>query len=342
MTARDPFATPRRNDMKTAKWWMSCVFAVTSTALLAVQAGSALAQPYPNKPIKIVVSAPPAGGADIVGRMVGQKLTEAWGQPVVIDNRPGGGGNIGTELTAKSPADGYTMLVITPSHTTNPFLHKDLPYDSIKDFVPITQVTTGSYIVVVPLSSPVKNMQDLVALAKSKKGGISYASSGNGQAGHLGMELLKTLGGFEAVHIPYKGSAPAMTDLLAGRVDVFFATMPGGLPFVNSSKVRAIAVTGLRRSSLLPDVPTVAESGFPGFEVTGWYGLLAPAGTPPEIVAKLQTEVSRMLKQPDVKELLLKDGADPVGSTPDQFAAYIRSEMDKWSKVIKQSGARVD
>jgi len=292
------------------------------------------------------VPAPAGGGSDFVTRIVGLKLGATFGQPVIIDNRGGAGGNIAAELAAKASPDGYTLLVVAASHAINPSLYRKLSYDPVKDFAPITQVTGQHYILVVHPSVPAKTVKEFIAFAKSKKGGITYASGGGiGSASHLGMELLKTLAGFDAVHVPYKGAGPATIDLIAGQVDASMMSMPGGLPHVRggkNDKMRAIAVTSLKRSVLLPDVPTVAESGFPGFEVSGWYGLLAPAGTPREVVAKLYEEVSRSLKLSNVRDRMAGIGEDPVGSTPEEFAAYIKAEMIKWEKVIKQSGARAD
>jgi tripartite-type tricarboxylate transporter receptor subunit TctC len=303
---------------------------------------SAAAQNFPSKSVRFVVGLPPGGGTDTVARMVGQKLAPAISQQVVIDNRPGAAGNIAAELVARSAPDGYTLVVVTASHAVNPSLYKKLSYDAIKDFAPITQLTSQPYIFVVHPSVPVKNVKDFIALSKTRKGGLTYASSGAGLLGHLGMELLKTMGKFEATHIPYKGAAPALIDTISGQVEAFFPTIISGLPQVKAGKVRAIAVTTKERSPLLPNVPTVAEQGFPGYEVNGWYGLLAPAGTPKEVVSYLNTEVVKVLRQPDIKERMASEGAVPVGNAPEQFAVYIRSEMEKWAKVVRQSGATVD
>lgn len=318
----------------------SCAMFLTALCVVAVAGASA--QNYPSKSIRIIVPAPPGGGTDLVTRIVGQKLAESWGQPVVIDNRGGAGAIVGTELAAKASPDGYTLVVPTVSHVTNPNLYRNLSYDAIKDFAVITQLTSQAYILVVPPSLPVKTIRDFIALAKSKKGGITYASSGTGQAPHLGMELLKGLAGFVALHIPYKGTAPAIVDTISGQVDASMGSMPGSLTHVRSGKLKALAVTSLKRSSLLPEVPSIADSGFPGYEVDGWKGLLAPAGTAREIVAKIHGEMSRILKLSDVKERMAADGSEPVGSTPQEFAAYLDREMVKWAKVIKQSGARAD
>ena len=310
--------------------------------VVAMSQPLAVGQGYPNKAIRFVLPVTPGGGTDIIARLVGQKLSAQIGQQIIIDNRGGAGGNIAAELVAKAAPDGYTLIVVTASHATNVSLYRRLNYDPVKDFAPITQLTSQPYIFVVNPSVPVKTVKEFIAIAKSRKGGVTYASSGSGLLGHLGMELLKTLGGFEGVHVPYKGAGPAMIDTIAGQVDAFFPTMISGLPHVKDGKVRAIAVTTLRRSSLLPSVPTIAEQGFPGYEVNGWYGLLAPAGTPKEIIATLYSEVTKVLKLPEVKERMAGDGADPVGNTPEQFASYIQSEIGKWSKVIRQSGAKAD
>ncbi|MBI4191955.1 MAG: tripartite tricarboxylate transporter substrate binding protein, partial [Betaproteobacteria bacterium] len=248
--------------------------------LCASVAGAALAQAFPNKPIRIIVPAPPGGGTDQVTRIIGQYLGSAFGEQVIIDNRGGAGGTIGTDLAAKASPDGYTLVVPTLSHATNVSLYRKPLYDAVKDFAPITLVTAQHYILVVPPSMPAKTVKEFIALAKSKKGGITYASSGSGQAGHIGMELLKTLAGFDAVHVPYKGTTPSLLDTMSGQVDATLVSTPGGLPFVRDGRLRALAVSSLKRSALLPDVPTVAETGFPGYEVNGWKGLLAPAGTP--------------------------------------------------------------
>jgi tripartite-type tricarboxylate transporter receptor subunit TctC len=305
-------------------------------------AASADAQTFPAKPVRIVVGLAPGGGTDIVARHVGQKLAPTIGQQVVIDNRPGASGNIAAELVARSPADGYTLVVVTASHSVNPSLYKKMSYDPIKDFAPITQLTSQPYIFVVHPSLPVKNVKEYIALSRTRKGGLTYASSGSGLLGHLGMELLKSMGKFEGTHIPYKGASPALIDTISGQVEAFFPTIISGLPQVKSKRVRVIAVTTVQRSPLLPDVPTVAEQGFPGYEVNGWYGMLAPAGTPREVVAYLNAEVAKSLKSPDLAERLLADGAVPVGNAPEQFASYIRSEMTKWAKVVQQSGATAD
>ena len=303
---------------------------------------SATAQTFPAKPVRIVVGLAPGGGTDIVTRMVSARLGPAINQQIVVDNRPGAAGNIAAELVARRAPDGYTLLVTTASHAVNPSLYKKMSYDPIRDFAPITQLTAQPYVLVVHPSLPAKNVKEYIALSKTRKGGLTYASSGSGLLGHLAMELLKTMGKFEGTHIPYKGANPALIDTMSGQVEAFFPTIISGLPQVKAGKVRAIAVTTAQRSALLPNVPTVAEQGFPGYEVSGWYGLLAPAGTPKDVVTYLNTEVVKVLRHPEMKERMANDGAIPVGNAPEQFAAYIRSEMDKYAKVVKASGATAE
>ena len=315
---------------------------IFSLVLCASIAGAASAQSYPIKPIRIIVAAPPGGGSDRTARMLGEKLLSAFGQQVIVENRGGGSTNIASELAAKASPDGYTLYLCTPAVSINPSLFRKLSYDTLKDFAPITQVVELTYIFVVNPSVPAKTVKEFIAFAKSQKGGITYASAGMGAPGHLGMELLKILAGFDAVHVPYNGAGPTMVALIAGEAVAHISTMPSGLPHVRSGRIRAIALTSLKRSVLLPDVPTIAESGFPGFEIVGWYGLLAPAGTPREVVVKLYKEVSGILKLPDVRDRLSRDGADPVGTTPEELAAYIKAEMIKYAKVVKQSGAKMD
>jgi len=311
-------------------------------ALFAGIAAGTYAQSYPAKPIRIIVPYTPGGGSDFVARLVGQKLTETWGQQVNVDNRPGAGGNIGAELGAKAPPDGYTLLLVGTAHATNPNLYPSLKYDPIKDFVPITLLTNGNVLLVVHPSMPAANVKEFVALAKTRRGGITYSSSGAGQPTHLGMEMLKARGGFDAVHVPHKGSAPSMVSLLSGEVDTSLAPVISALGHVRSKKLKALAVTGLTRSTLAPEVPTVAESAYPDFEVNSWFGLLAPAGTPMEIVTRLHAEIVRIFAIPEIRERMITNGTDPVGSAPKAFAAYIASETVKWAQVIKRAGVKVD
>jgi tripartite-type tricarboxylate transporter receptor subunit TctC len=300
------------------------------------------AQAYPTKPVRIIVPIAPGGGQDFVARMIGQRLTIALGQQVIVDNRPGAGGIIGTHLAAKAAPDGYTLVVVAASFTAQPSLYTKLPYDPVKDLAPITQLGGQPYLLVVNPTVPAKAVKEFVALARSAKGKVTYGSSGSGEMSNLAMELLRTAAKFDAVHVPYKGAAPALAALLAGEVDAFFPAITSGLPHVRSGKARILAVTTLQRAALLPDVPTVAESGFPGYEVSGWYGLLAPAGIPKEIIARLHREVSKILEMPEVKELQAANGRIPApgGNTPEEFTATIQAEIARWATVIKRAGIK--
>ena len=310
---------------------------------VAAIACCASAQTYPAKPIRLVVPFPPGGTTDILARDVGQKLTEAWGQPVVVDNRPGAAGNVGSDIVAKSAPDGYTLEMCTVStHAINPSLYSNIPYDHIKDFAPVILVARVPNVLEVNPGVPVYTVADLIKLAKEKPGQLNFASSGSGTSIHLSGELFKTMTGVSMVHVPYKGSAPAITDLMGGQVQLMFDNLPSSLQQIKAGKLRAIAVTSAQRSPALPDTPTIVESGVPGFEATSWFGVLAPAGTPPAIISKLNAEIDKWLQSAPGKAQLLEQGALPAGGTPEQFAAYIRAETEKWAKVVKASGAKVD
>lgn len=313
------------------------------SALLLAASSSAFPQAYPTKPIRIVVPLSAGGTTDVVMRLISPKLSESLGQQVVIDNRPGAGGNIGANVVAKATPDGYTLLMGTSSsHGTNVTLYSKMPYDAVNDFTPITLVGYVPFIMMVHPSLGVTSVKELIALAKSKPGQINYASSGNGTSSHLGMEMLKTMAGIDLIHIPYKGTAPANQDLLAGHVSIQFDGVPAALPFIRSGKVRGLAVTSPKRISAAPELPTIAESGVPGFEYTAWVGIMAPAGIPREIVARLNTEITRILNLPEIKDRLLALGFEAAPSTPEQFATHIKAEIAKWEKVVKASGARLD
>jgi tripartite-type tricarboxylate transporter receptor subunit TctC len=312
-------------------------------ALLTVCVSGAWAQAYPTKPIRLVVPFPAGGTTDILAREVGQRLSVTLAQPVVIDNRPGAAGNIGSELVAKSAPDGYTLLMCTVStHAINPNLYAKMPFDHVKDFVPVILVAGVPNVLEVTPALPVNSVADLIKLAKEKPGQINFASSGSGTSIHLSGELFKTMAGVDMTHVPYKGSAPAITDLMGGQVQVMFDNLPSSLQQIKAGKLRAIAVTSAKRAPALPDVPTIAESGLPGFEATSWFGIVAPAGTPPAIIARINADVNQWLQSSEAKEKLLAQGAAAAGGTPEQFAAHIRSETEKWAKVVKASGAKVD
>jgi len=317
---------------------------LASTLLLACLplAAAAQANGFPDKPIRIVVPFPPGGATDAAARLVAVKMGEHWGQPVVVDNRAGAGGNVGSDLVAKAPADGYTLVMgVTGSHAINTSLYSRMPYDPVADFVAISQVAVVPNVLVVHPSVPAKNLAELVALAKKEPGKLNYASLGNGTAAHLGMEMLKSEAGVDITHVPYKGSAPAVSDLLAGQVQMMVDGLPSALPHVKAGKLRAIALTSLHRAPSLPGLPTIAET-YPGFYADAWSGLFAPKGTPQPVVDKLSAEVQRILKLPDVREKLTALGAEPVGSTQAEFTAHVKREIDKWAKVVRTSGAKVD
>lgn len=311
-------------------------------AVLALVMSHAIAQDYPSKPIRFVVPLPPGGFTDLLARAIGQKLTESWGQAVVVDNRGGGGTTIGTEIVAKAPPDGYTILLVPPDLAINPSLHQKLPYDAVKSFAPVTMAAWSPIILVVHPSVPAKSVNELIALAKSKPGQVHYASGGIGTGAHVSTELFKSMTGTDMVHVPYKGVGQAVTALLAGEVQLMFGQMPITLPHVKAGKLRTLAIASARRSPAMSDLPTVAEAGVPGFEANPWFGVAAPAGTPKEIVAKLSGEIVKILRMPEIRQRLSALGAEPAGSTPEEFAAHIKAEILKWAEVVRRSGARAD
>ena len=316
-------------------------------ALVPGTAADALAQSasaaYPSKPIRLVVPFPPGGPLDLAARAIGQKLTEAWGQPVVVENKPGAGGNIGADLVAKSAPDGYTLVMgALSTHAVNPHLYAKMPYDALKDFAPVTLVATTPNVLVINPTVQANSVKELIALAKSSPGKLSFASGSNGSAGHLSGELFKSLAQIDIVHVPYKGGAPAMQDLLGGQVQFMFDNLANSMAQIKAGKLKAIAVTTSKRSALAPELPTMAEVGVPGFDISTWYGIMAPSGTPPEIVRKLNAEVVRFLASDDAREKLKAQGAEPAPMSPEQFDAFIRAENSKYAKIVKDSGARVD
>ena len=304
-------------------------------ALAAICSGAALAQNYPIKPVRVIDGYPPGGGTDIVARTIAPKFLESQGQAWVIDSRAGAQGIIGTELASKAPPDGYTLLMYTTNFTIHPSIYKSLPYDFLQAFVPVTQTSTVPMILIVHPSVPALNVKELLGQARSRPGRINYASSGFGGITHMAGELLNTLAKVKMTHIPYKGGAPSVAATLGGELDLTFAATPVGIPHIRSGRVRALAVSSDKRSAVIPELPTMAESGVSGYDVTNEYGVVAPAGTPRAIVVKLQQEISRILRLPDVKERLLAVGAEPVGSTPEQFGEHLKSEVAKWERVIK-------
>jgi tripartite-type tricarboxylate transporter receptor subunit TctC len=298
-------------------------------------------QNYPRSPIRIVVPFPPGGGTDVLARLLGQKLNESWGQPVVTDNRAGANGTIGAALVAKAPADGYTLLLVPSGFAANPSMYPRLPFDAEKDFASITQLAASPLLVVVHPSLPATTIKGLIALAKAQPGHINYASSGNGSPPNLATEQFKLMAGVNMLHVPYKGGGPAVVDLLAGNVQVYFNAILQALPYAKSGKLRALAVTSPKRFAAAPDMPTIAEAGVPGYGFTNWYGLLAPAGTSKDIVTRINAEVAKILTHPDVKERLTADGAEVVASSPEQFTVFLRDEMAKFAKIVKASGMKI-
>jgi tripartite-type tricarboxylate transporter receptor subunit TctC len=311
--------------------------------LCLIFAGSAAAQgSYPTKPIHLIVGYAAGGPTDIVARLVAAKMTESLGQPVIVENKPGAGSNIASEYVVKSAADGYTLLVGSIANATNMVVYKHLNYDTLRDLAPIAQLMSAPSVLVTNPGFPPKNLQELIALAKKNPGKYAFASTGSGGSPHLAGEMLKMRAGIDLIHVPYKGAAPVQADLIGGQVQMAFETALSVVPHIQSGQLRAIAVAANKRLAQLPDVPTMAEAGLPNFEVSSWNGLFAPAKTPPEIIARLHDAAVKALAAPDVREKLTAQGAEPVGSTPEQFRAYIKAEIDKWGPVARASGARVD
>jgi len=314
--------------------------------LVAALCFSGLAQaqaPFPSKPIRLIVTSPSGGSNDILNRTLGARLSENFGQPVLIDNRPGASGFVAAEMVAKSPPDGYTLLAATEATlVTNPLFFPKVPYDPERDFAPVTIAVEVSYVLLVHPSVPAKTVEELIALARSKPGQLNYASSGNGSSFHLGMELFKRMAGVDIVHVPFKGSALSVNAMLAGVVQIMLNGTPNGVPLAKSGKLRALAVAGARRSPLAPDLPTIAESGLPDYEMSGWFGTVAPAGTPPPVIARLNREYLRVLRSPELRERLEGYGFEVVGNTPEEFASRMREDARRLARVIRESGAKTE
>ena len=313
---------------------------LTGACLAANVAGAASPaskDSYPARPVRMVLPFAPGGGTDIIGRLIGQKLSELWEVPVVLDNRPGAGSTVGTAIAAKSPPDGYTIGVTSMSHAINATLYRTLPYDTVKDFEPIILTVRAPNVLVVHPSVPAKSVKELVALAKSQPGKMNFSSSGTGGVSHLSAEVFRAAAGIDIVHVPYKGAGPAMTALVGGEAQIMMATMPVLLAQMKANRVRPLAISSLKRSPLAPQLPTIAENGYPGFETDTWYGLLAPAGTPRAIVRRVNADSARVMEAPDLKVALEQQGAQPAGGTPEEFGRFIQSEIVKWAKAIRQA-----
>lgn len=323
---------PRRRSIAIGLAWLA----------LTPLAPWAQAQLYPAKAVKIVVPYSPGGTNDTVARLLAQRLGERMGQPFIVENKPGASGNLGAEAVARSPADGYTLLLVTMGHTIHPSLYKNLRYDISKDLQPVTALTSGPALLMVNPGLGVNTLKDLIAQAKAKPGVFNFSSAGNGSSTHLGTEYLSTEAGIRMTHIPFNGSAPAMMDVISGNSQVVMDMMFSATPQVRGGKLKAIAQTGAKRSPAMPEVPTVAESGLPGFELSVWNGLMAPAGTPKEVIARLNTEIRQVIEAQDFKDRLIAQGYEPIASSPDQFGQRITSDIERWSKVVKASGAKAD
>ena len=337
LPVRLPFSLALRHHLS------ALVLAGALGVISAAAPASAIAQDFPSKPIRIIVAQAPGSSVDLLARVIGQKLTDGLGQQVVVDNRPGANGIIGLEQTAKAKPDGYTLAMGVPSAlAVNQYIYKDLPYDTLRDFAPVTQSTAITYVLVVNPALPVKTVQELIAYARARPGQLNYSSAGVGNLMHLAAELFSQETGIKMVHIPNKGETPAVLDALSGRADVMFTTMPSVVQHIKGGKLRLLAVCGEKRATSFPDAPTTAEAGIPSVRVSGWTGVIAPIGTPPDVLHKLQREIARGLLAQGVKENLEAQGAEPVGSTPEQFTTFIKAEQAKWGKVIKDSGIKLE
>ncbi len=326
------------------KVWLAAGAGIVFTwpAVGAASQAESQGQAYPTKSIRMIVPFGTGSTTDTLARIVGQKFTETWGQPVVIDNRGGAGGNIGTEMVARAAGDGYTLLLAAGSHAINPSLYGKLSYDAVRDFAPVTLIGSAPQLLIASTGLPANSVRELIALATAKPGQLRYASGGNGSPSHLAMELFKSMSRVDMVHVPYKGGDPVLVALLSGEMHLYFGNIRAMMPHVRAGKLKALGVTSPKRSPAVPEIPTITESGLPGYSMLAWWGLLAPAGTPKGIVSQLQVEVARMLKEPALHERLAAVGIDAVGSSPEEFGAYIRQEIKTWSKVVKEAGVRID
>jgi len=321
------------------KAFVSCMMAGVALATFAQHASP---QNFPARAIRIIVPLAAGGPGDVLARAVGQKLAESLGQPVVIDNRPGANTNLGADAVAKAAPDGYTLLATASTLTINPSLYATLPYDPIKDFAPITLIATTPLLLVVHPSLPARSVKELIALSKANPGQLLYGSAGNGSTLHLAGEMFNTLAGVKLMHVPYKGVTNAFSDLLGGQISLMFPGMPIALPQAQAGKLRALGSTGVKRAPAAPELPTIAEAGVPGYEVSVWYGVLAPAATPPAVINRLHAELSKIVRLPEIRERWAVLGAEPVHNAPDQFAAFLKADLGKWAKVVRASGAKID
>ncbi|MBI3067329.1 MAG: tripartite tricarboxylate transporter substrate binding protein [Betaproteobacteria bacterium] len=318
-----------------------CSVCASGVNLAAAQSEKATAK-YPERPIRFIVPFPPGAANDILARAVGQRLADRWGQSVIVDNRGGAGGTLGTAIAARATPDGYTIVIVPATHAINVTLYTKPPYDAVRDFAPIALIATGPYMLVVNPSLPARSVKELLALAKARPGRLNYGSAGTGNATHLIGELMKSMTGIQITHVPYKGVGPALTDVIAGQVQIMFGSVSATSPQARAGRVRALAVTSAKRSIAVPDVPTLDEAGVPGFDAVGWWGVLAPAGIPAAIVAKINREIVAMLANAEMRQWLQTQGFEPAGGSSQQFARYINDEIVKWGKVVRASGARLD
>jgi tripartite-type tricarboxylate transporter receptor subunit TctC len=308
--------------------------------VLALAAAPVHSQQFPSRSVRLIVASSPGSGVDIVARIVAQKLPAGLGQQVIVDNRAGAGANLGAEIAAKSPPDGYTLFMGTPAHAINASLYSGLSYDLVRDFVPVSLVSTGQYVVIIHPSIPARSVKELIALARSNPGALAYGSAGPGNSTHLAGELFQSMAKVKLLHVPYKGSGPALVELISGQLQLMFANLTAGLPHMRTNRVRALAVTGGQRTFLVPELPTVTEAGLPGYVVTSYFGVLAPTGTPAAVVARLNAEINKALRTPEVRATLTNEGAEAGGGSPEEFAALIKAEIPRWAAVVKIAGLR--